>query len=256
MKDLINVFNDTMQYSNELTNSITKKYTFDNILRQLYRKNEPPAIPSNFYNVKVENSDTVSSLVNLSKVGKTAVLNMASYKRPGGGVARGARAQEESLFRCSNLGKVISKEDFYPLKENEALYTKDAIFFKDKDYEYMDEVKCDVITIAALRLHANIKEDGEIYYEFDSKDEDYKDLTKDKIRLMLSMAALNGVKNLVLGAWGCGVFKNDPATIANYFKEILIYERYANLFDNIVFAIINDHNSNGNNFDIFNKILK
>jgi len=50
---------------------------------------------------------------------------MASYKRPGG-VRNGARAQEECLFRCSNLIQVVPNS-FYPLKENEALYTKDVI---------------------------------------------------------------------------------------------------------------------------------
>jgi len=91
---------------------------------------------------------SVSAGVEWSKKGRTCILNMASYKRPGGGVERGARSQEECLFRCSNLFHVISK-DFYPLKE-EALYTKDAVFIKDKNYNLMEPVTLDVITIAAM----------------------------------------------------------------------------------------------------------
>jgi uncharacterized protein (TIGR02452 family) len=195
--------------------------------------------------ISVINTDSVSAVVEYSKLGKTCVLNMASYKRPGGGVHNGARAQEECLFRCSNLIQVVPTS-FYPLEVNEALYTKDAIFFKDKDYDYMEPVVCDVITIAAINLNENAK------YDPVQNVADYRKITKDKIRLMVSLAAQNGVKNLILGAWGCGVFNNDPTTMSQYFSEVLIGEGYSVDFDNIVFAIINDHNSVGNNFDIFN----
>jgi uncharacterized protein (TIGR02452 family) len=195
--------------------------------------------------ISVINTDSVSAVVEYSKLGKTCVLNMASYKRPGGGVHNGARAQEECLFRCSNLIQVVPTS-FYPLEVNEALYTKDAIFFKDKDYDYMEPVVCDVITIAAINLNENAK------YDPVQNITEYRKITKDKIRLMVSLAAQNGVKNLIFGAWGCGVFNNDPTTMSQYFSEVLIGEGYSVDFDNIVFAIINDHNSVGNNFDIFN----
>jgi uncharacterized protein (TIGR02452 family) len=87
-------------------------------------------------------------------------------------------------------------------------------------------------------------------YESDVKE--YRKITKDKIRLMISLAAKNGVQNLILGAWGCGVFNNDPTTMSQYFSEILVGEGYNLNFKNVVFAIINDHNSVGNNFEIFN----
>ena len=173
---------------------------------------------------------------------------MASYKRPGGGVYNGARAQEECLFRCSNLIHVVPNS-FYPLQENEALYTKDAIFFKDKYYGYMDPVVCDVVTIAAINLNENAK------YDPVQNIKDYRNVTKDKIRLMISLAAKNGVQNLILGAWGCGVFKNDPNLMSQYFSEVLIGEGYSVDFKNVVFAVINDHNSVGNNYDIFYKNL-
>jgi uncharacterized protein (TIGR02452 family) len=241
MKNLVNVFQDTLENSKGLTKSTTSKHTFDEILPAKLTMFKP--------NISVINTDSVSAVVEYSKYGKTCILNMASYKRPGGGVYNGARAQEECLFRCSNLIHVVPNS-FYPLEENEALYTKDAIFFKDKDYDYMEPITCDVVTIAALRLYGVIGENGEMSYESDVTD--YRKITKDKIRLMVSLASQNGVKNLILGAWGCGVFKNDPKTMAQYFSEVLVGEGYSVDFDNVVFAIINDHNSVGNNFDIFN----
>ena len=237
MKNLVNVFQDTLENSKNLTDSTTSKHTFD--------ETNPPRLTMFKDIISVINTDSVSAVVEYSKLGKTCVLNMASYKRPGGGVHNGARAQEECLFRCSNLIQVVPTS-FYPLEVNDALYTKDAIFFKDKDYEYMEPVVCDVITIAAINLNENAK------YDPVQNITEYRKITKDKIRLMVSLAAQNGVKNLILGAWGCGVFNNDPTTMAQYFGEVLVGEGYSVDFDNIVFAIINDHNSVGNNFDIFN----
>ena len=235
--NLVSVFQDTLENSKNLKDSTTSKHTFD--------ETNPPRLTMFKDIISVINTDSVSAVVEYSKLGKTCVLNMASYKRPGGGVYNGARAQEECLFRCSNLIHVVPTS-LYPLEVNEALYTKDAIFFKDKDYEYMEPVVCDVITIAAINLNENAK------YDPVQNVTDYRKITKDKIRLMVSLAAQNGVKNLILGAWGCGVFNNDPTTMSQYFSEVLVGEGYSVDFDNIVFAIINDHNSVGNNFDIFN----
>ena len=242
MKNLISVFQDTIEHCKELqSNYTTQKYSFSDIV--------PAPLTGQKENITVINLDTVSALVKYYQSGRTCILNMASYKRPGGGVHNGAKAQEECLFRCSNLYKEIGTEH-YPLEDTEALYTTDAVFFKDVEYDYMPEVKCDVVTIAALRLHGIIGENGEMSYESDVAD--YRNITKNKIRLMLSLAAKHGVRNIILGAWGCGVFNNDPETISLYFHEVLVQECYSGLFNQVVFAIINDHNSVGNNFGIFN----
>jgi uncharacterized protein (TIGR02452 family) len=230
--NLIEVYQDTLDYSKHLLNSITTKHDFSEILT-----NQSPSET----NIQVVNSDSVSALTEWYKVGKTAVLNMASYKRPGGGVINGARAQEECLFRCSNLGHVISS-DFYPLQDNELLWTKDAVFFKDVNYAYMKDVSVDVITIAAINLNGLGK------FQITN----YEELTKDKIRLMLSMAIKNNIDNIILGAWGCGVFGNEPDKMAKMFKDVL-EEGYK--FNNVIFAIINDHNSVGNNYNEFKNIF-
>lgn len=235
MKNLIQVYQDTYQHSINMLNSVTTKHKFNEILvSDVPNKTE--------YNISVINSDSVSAVVDYSKQRKSCILNMASYKRPGGGVKRGSRAQEECLFRCSNLTHVIS-EDFYPLIENQCLYTKDVIFFKDFNYDYMDEVKSDVVTIAAFNLNEQ---------EIDTTDSYYINTTKQKIRLMLSLAIKNDVDNIILGSFGCGVFKNDPEQMSEFFHDILEKENYRVYFKNVVFAIINDHNSVGNNFEIFN----
>ena len=243
-KNLIEVFQDTLAQSQfQYPISDTTKYNFNSILKDLYRDKSPTlTYKEDTSKIEVLPIDTVSAAVDFQ--GKVAILNMASAKRPGGGVGNGARAQEECLFRCSNLATSINP-NFYPLKEDEALYTKDAIFFKDKNYDYMVPIKVDVITIPAVNLNAIAK------YDVFQKTNNYEKLTKDKIRLMLSIPILDDTKSLILGAWGCGVFKNDPTKMAQYFYDVLIGEGYIKQLDKVIFAIINDHNSVGNNYQIF-----
>lgn len=245
-EQLISIFEDTksiVESNPEFQISQTIKHTVEGI-------STPKG--HTIANIQTINSDTVSTALEFSKKGRTAILNMASYKRPGGGVANGAKAQEECLFRCSNLYKSISNEQ-YPLNINEGLYTRDAVFFKDKDYGRIEPFKVDVITVAAINLS---KEDTpkEVLDSYDV-------VTMDKMRLMFDMALQNGCSNIILGAWGCGVFGNNPVNIASMFEEVIMKRKnridssYHECFDNIIFAVINDHNSVGDNFDVFQKFF-
>lgn len=60
----------------------------------------------------------------------------------------------------------------------------------------------------------------------------------ERIRYILSVAAKHGEKAIILGAYGCGVFRNNPSDVARIFKHVLIDEGYRTLFDHIVFAIL------------------
>lgn len=60
---------------------------------------------------------------------------------------------------------------------------------------------------------------------------------------VLSIAVENGNKNIVLGAWGCGVFRNSVYDIAEIFKILLFDKNYISLFDNVIFASFNDKNT-------------
>lgn len=243
--ELVATFEDTQNTVNsnsEFQLSKTSKYIISDII-------EPDG--NLIANIQTINSDTVSAASNFVRQGKTAILNMASYKRPGGGVANGAKAQEECLFRCSNLFNAIPNT-FYPLDINEGLYTNDAVFFKDKDYNKIDPFKVDVITVAAINLNKDNTQ--EVLDSYDT-------IMLNKIRLMFDMAYKNKCENIILGAWGCGVFNNNPIHVANMFEEAIMRRSkitkhsYYECFKNIIFAVINDHNSVGDNFDVFQKFF-
>ena len=192
--------------------------------------------------VSIDNADCVDIADRLSRSGKTCILNMASYKNPGGGVHKGAKSQEEDLCRRSNLIFGLDR-NLYPLDVNTGIYTKDVTFFKDKYYNIIDPFKCDVITIAAVNISY-----GDI-------PKNYDEVMENKISTILYVPYQNGCKNLVLSAFGCGVFKNNPLYVAGIFKKLL-NEGFSSLYNKISFAIINDHNSSSDNYSVFKTILE
>jgi uncharacterized protein (TIGR02452 family) len=244
----IAIFEDTVnkvESGSVVANSVTTKHSFSDIKEGT--GNPRPV-------VSVWDGDTVSVLQQVAKsTEKICLLNMASRKKAGGGVRNGSVAQEECLFRSSNLFETVV-QDFYPLGDEECLYTKDAVFFKDFHYNMIpDHITTDVVTVAAINLNENSYFDssqGGWVNVPNDKPEGYEELTKQKIRLMLSLAS-ERADDVILGAWGCGVFKNDPREMATMFKEV-IEEGYD---VDVHFAIINDHNSVANNYEIFKEVL-
>jgi len=232
-QELIDVYQDTLNKIKKIPIPYSKKYKLDTNLEIMSGGKKA--------NVLVEPIDTVSAIIKYSKSGKVAVLNMTSSKRKGGGVINGSRAQEESLFRCSNL--VHIPDNYYPLNYNDYILTEDSHFIKDFNYNDMTPIKCDVISVAAINLnnnHIDIKEKYNI---------DYDDLMTTKIYNML--IACKNCNTIILGAWGCGVFNNDPKVVSKLFKQTIEKYNLDSLYDNIIFAVINDHNSVDNNFKIF-----
>jgi len=194
-QDRIDIFLDTKKKSKEFKKPASTKHSVKSIVKKRGNKSG---------HIIIEGTDTVSSAVKWSKKGKTCILNMASASKPGGGVVQGAQAQEECLFRCSNLCESITNK-MYPLNKHEAIYTNSVTFFKDVKYDTMKPITVDVVTVAAVNLNRDSYFDEtkmEWVEQLNRKPLGYKRLTKKKIRLMLSLAAHNKVDNLILGAWG------------------------------------------------------
>jgi uncharacterized protein (TIGR02452 family) len=168
----------------------------------------------------------------------TAVLNFASARNPGGGYVRGARAQEEDLCRCSALYRCIEPHRGYyqaNRKQRSKLYTDHIIWSPivpfvrdDVEYRYLDEpVPLSVITAPAPNAGA-----------LDAYDKPKLEETmRRRAGYVLAVAQAHGARNLVLGAWGTGVFKNDPELVADAFGQWLESPAFDGQFDRVVFAI-------------------
>lgn len=176
--------------------------------------------------------------------GKIAVLNFANPECPGGGVQIGAMAQEECLCRSSNLFACIANRNVYDeyyvyhrngrshFYTNRLIYTKDVTVFKNdslipKMLPEDEWFNVDVITCAAPYLAKRKHTNGAALFE----------LFKSRIKNIFEAARDNKVDYLILGAFGCGAFKNPPLIVAEAFLQTIKEQNYFRDFKQIVFAI-------------------
>ncbi len=185
---------------------------------------------------------------------KTAVLNFASAIQPGGGVKNGSSAQEEALCRCSNLYPTLDQgwlwEQFY--NQNRAMadarhtdaciYSPEIIICKTDDDcpERLPKNKwctVDVISCAAPNLNSRPynNHNPETGVPLSISDEELYQIHLKRARHILYIAAANKVKTLVLGAFGCGAFRNSPAVVASAYRTAV--GEFIKYFDIIEFAI-------------------
>ncbi len=202
---------------------------------------------------------------------KIAVMNFANAFQAGGGVVTGAGAQEECLCRTSTLYPLIRrktlKDTFYeyhhelntPKASDSLIYTEGVIICKtDEDLpkrmDKKDWVTVDVITIAApdLRhksnIHVPLINDG----TYMNNAELFGYHVKRAIH-MLTCAAAKGADVLVLGAFGCGAFQNDPAVVAAAYKTAL--DVFPKVFERIEFAVFCPPGSE-RNYEEFRKVFE
>lgn len=162
-------------------------------------------------------ADTVSALFDhVNYEGKTALLNFASYKHPGGGFMVGSRAQEESLCHESFLYNVLNEFDntYYEENRNDlnrGLYRDRALYSPDILFERNGESKkCDVVTCASPNFS--------VAERFVSQGVNNTCL-RERVRFILEIARKEQVDTFIVGAWGCGVFRQDPRAVARCFEE-------------------------------------
>lgn len=216
----------------------------------IYNENDSFNIQNdtNQSSIKVINATTSQAIIDAKHQNKTiCALNFASFKNPGGGFYRGTMAQEEAICHDSFLYNVLLAfvDDYYSknrkdlncsLYYDRALYSKDILFFDEIGNSY----KTDILTCAspnyreASRTGISIEENNEIL--------------KKRIRYILDIASKEKADILILGAWGCGVFGQDPYTVASFFKEFLHYYNFAE----VIFAVPRGRNSN---YEAFKKIF-
>ena len=171
--------------------------------------------------IEVIDSTTENAIFKFIKNGTIpCVLNFASFIKPGGGFIKGSFAQEEALCHVSNLYNVLlAFKDHYNnnrkkisfangLYDNWAIYSP-GIYFKVVDFE----AYANIITCAAPNYT--------IFKTKSGNDILYDETLRSRIKYVLDIAKDNDQKILILGAYGCGVFGNDPIKVATIFKSLL-----------------------------------
>jgi uncharacterized protein (TIGR02452 family) len=198
-----------------------------------------PAFPDRPTRIEVVNSSTLAVARGLVTEGhRVAALNFASAKNPGGGFRSGARAQEESLARASSLYASLVGDPMYehhralrdPLYTTWVIYSPDVPVLRSDDGQLLDEpFLCTFLTSPAVNVGA--------LHGSDQRGAEIRRVMHERIERVLGVATLHGHEVLVLGAWGCGVFKNDPKQIAELFRSALS-ERFRGAFKHVVFAVL------------------
>jgi uncharacterized protein (TIGR02452 family) len=186
---------------------------------------------------EVVNDTTLEAARKLVAEGfRPVALNFASARHPGGGFLGGARAQEESLCRASGLYPCINGNAMYRNHAhtsggwytNYAIYSPDVPVIKDDAGELLDEpYLCAFVTSPAVNVGALRSDDGR----------SIRDEMRARVEKVLAIMAGYGHAAAVLGAWGCGVFKNAPELIAELFAKAL-RGKFAGAFAKVVFAVL------------------
>ena len=182
-------------------------------------------------------------LVESEGVADLVLLNFASARNAGGGFISGAKAQEEDLCRCSGLYPcLLTQLTYYQVnrKNKSALYTDHLIYspnvpwFRSRSRDDPDTLfLASVITAPAPNAGVVLERESNAASKIE-------DALRRRAGYVLAVAADNGHRTLLLGAWGCGVFRNSPALVADAFGKWLESDNFAGVFDRVLFAIFDN----------------
>ena len=231
-KNMVEVFEQTRNLSNtqfKEATELVKQQTFVYEELKKYKKEKKGTA------VEFISGGTVETGYNSADEHRTAVLNFADAITPGGLVLVGGTTQEENICRCTNLYESITTgrcvTDYYRANAktnggiylDNIIYSADVLVFRDDtDYSLIEPKYFDVITCPAPSQYIRNEHTAMKIY------------TR-RIRNIITSAILNDAECLVLGAWGCGAFGQDPALISRAFVDVL--NEYSGAFKRVVFAI-------------------
>lgn len=272
----IEIYEDTMKLCKE-NNTLSEAIKASIAGTIIYPAGDKIDIPENGnkagkISVTKERSFQAAMSLNEKYAGrKIAVHNFASATNPGGGVENGSSAQEETLCRCSTLYPCLKSkrpwQEFYTFHRyrrdvrytDACIYTPGVYIIKtDTDLpERLPEnqwLSVDIITCAAPNLRERpynsmnpgsgnaVKVSGAELLE----------IHRTRAEKILRAAVANNAECLVLGAFGCGAFRNSPQIVARAYKEVL--EKYRGYFEEVVFAVYCSPRDSGN-YDTFSRVM-
>jgi uncharacterized protein (TIGR02452 family) len=217
------------------------------------------AAPGRATQLEVVNETTLAGVGRLLASGSrgVAALNFASAKNPGGGFLNGSQAQEESLARSSALYASLQKAwVFYERHRGMAscLYS-DAMIYSPACPVFRDDagrlLESPYLTSFITSPAPNA---GAIANNAPAETAQIPDVLLKRSEYLLALAAAQGHEDLVLGAWGCGVFRNEPATVAGVFAHHL-KGAWAGRFGRVVFSVL-DSSAEQETYGAFKRLIQ
>ncbi len=185
-------------------------------------------------------ADAARRLVQDEAMERVAALNFASARNPGGGFLGTAKAQEEDLARRSALyACLVTQREYYDANRSEPsllytdhlIYSPEVPFFRDQRLDFMERpFVVSILTAPAPNAGALLPREPDAGPRI-------RATLEARAAKVLAVAAARSHRCLVLGAWGCGAFRNDPEVMADIFARHLESPVFAGAFDRVVFAI-------------------
>lgn len=270
--NLVREFQETCVYAGQLPESVRYVEFLDESflqgLEHLEKKKE------HGIDIRVTGNDSFQEAHMMIEEGfaDILVLNFANAQTPGGGVTRGALAQEECLCRQSSLYLSLvsgGARPFYQRGQNDVyhseefgdipdiysdciLYSPEVCVFKNAELEKITPFFVSVVTSAApIRLSGfwgGISGKKKEFYQ----SSEYEDILRKRIFSVLAAAEHFGHKNLVLGAFGCGAFANEPSDVARLFRECLSFYE----FEQVRFAVLPSGRTGKRNLETFQDVFR
>lgn len=211
--------------------------------------------------IEVRNETTLNAAKRLKQnegYDKVIALNFASARSPGGGFLRGATAQEESLAYSSGLYPcIVQMKEMYEYNEkyksalysDYTIYSPDVPVFRNDSFNFLENpYNCSFITMPAPNA-------GVLKAREPHREKELETVMKRRIEKTLTIAINNGYDAIVLGAFGCGVFQNDPWKVAKYFSDFIYKDkRFKGQFKKIIFAVF-DKEKNTPTFSAFKNVI-
>ncbi|MFF4595146.1 TIGR02452 family protein [Amycolatopsis sp. NPDC001370] len=196
----------------------------------------PEPVKKEAPSIEVTNESSIAAARRLG--GDVACLVFASARNPGGGFLNGAQAQEEAIARSSALyACLLEAREFYEYhRANTDLRYSDRVIhspgvpvFRDDHGALLPEAtSVSFLTAAAPNL-------GAIKRNQPEHEASVPAVLERRAERVVEIAASRGHRRLVLGAWGCGVFENDPAVVAGAFRKALDARPH---FEHVTFAVL------------------
>lgn len=220
---------------------------------------DKPSRPSVTLRTFAANQDCIDLAKGLAEEGlNPAVLNLADARIACGFYYRGSGAQEESLCRRTTLSQslyqyykkdraecvsVPFKGKGYPIDmRNGGIYSPRVMVFREgssKEFALLDvPFYLSFISVACLDFNERHGKDLDFMTTEGKLSSEGLDIMKEKVRTIYRIAVQNGHDSLVLGAWGCGAFRQDPETVASLFDAILHEDEFNGRFHTVCFAIL------------------
>lgn len=222
-----------------------------------------PSLPPT--RIRVVNTDTLDTALALSSKSPPGsppvlILNMANAQHGGGGWLNGALAQEEALCYRTSLSFTL-KRRYYPLPESGGIYSPSVLVLRQslaRGHALLDQISSparlpvvSVISVAAVRAPELLGGQGE---SGRYRRATVREVMKEKMRVVLRIAATEGHRTLVLGALGCGAFGNPRGEVARCWKEVLREREFAGgWWEKVVFAVMEEGGlkDGGGNYGVF-----